>query len=62
MLGALQFDLILLVLKHIVDAGLAGLLFARLTKRHFPIWRVHVFEQNPPTSRCVDIGTDRRLR
>ena len=51
-MGALQFDLILLVLKYIVEAD----------QGHFPIWSVQVFEQNPPTSRCVDIGTDRRLR
>jgi len=33
---------------NIIGAGPAGLLFALLIKRHFPGWRVHVFEQNPP--------------
>ena len=33
---------------NIIGAGPAGLLFALLSKRRFPAWRVNVFEQNPP--------------
>lgn len=36
------------MLINIIGAGPAGLLFALLSKRRFPAWRVNVFEQNPP--------------
>ncbi len=32
---------------NVIGAGPAGLLVSLLLKRRFPLWRVHVFEQNP---------------